>query len=136
MASLPDGRKEAVCNTCTLNLVSIAYRRAPMFRVVREPLKLGMRFLCWAHRVNPAEYEVRTPACYGCVRFYKIVLKDKSALFCRLNNLINPAFDAILERIVTAEELQRAKAYARSATAGEVTPQTASDWMKGQRTGF
>jgi len=64
-----DARKNAVCNTCTLNLVNIAYRRAPLFRVVREPLKLGMRFLSWAHRVDPAEYEVRAPHCYGCIRF-------------------------------------------------------------------
>ena len=64
-----DARKNAVCNTCTLNLVNIAYRRAPLFRVVREPLKLGMRFLSWAHRVDPTEYEVRAPHCYGCIRF-------------------------------------------------------------------
>jgi len=131
-----DTRKNAVCNTCTLKLVNIAYRRAPLFRVVREPLKLGMRFLSWANRVNPAEYEVRTPNCYGCIRFYKVALKDKSALFRWLNNLINPLFDAVLERSVTPEELRRAKAYAHSATTGDVKPDEAETWMKGMRTGF
>jgi len=129
-------KQNAVCNTCTLKLVNIAYRREPLFRVMREPLKLGMRFLSWVHHVNPTEYEVRTPNCYGCIRFYKVALKDKSALFRRLNNLINPVFDATLERIVTQEEISRAKAYARAATAGEINPDEASEWMKGQRTGF
>ncbi len=62
-------KKNAVCNTCTLKLVSIAYRRAPWFRLFREPLRLGMRFLSWIHSVNPSEYEVRTPDCFGCIRF-------------------------------------------------------------------
>ena len=97
-------KKNAVCNTCTIRLVRIAYARAPWFRLVREPLRLGMRGMAWFHRINPAEYEVRTQSCYGCMRFYKVALKEKSALFRRLNDRINPAFDALLERIVSAEE--------------------------------
>src|SRR3990172_1394817 len=108
-----NAKKNALCNTCTLKLVSIAYRRAPWFRLLREPLKLGMRCLSWLHRVDPAEYEVRTPACFGCIRFYKVALKEKSGLFRRLHDRINPVFDAILERIVTAEEIKTAKTYAR-----------------------
>jgi hypothetical protein len=109
-------KKNAVCNTCTIRLVRIAYQRAPWFRLVREPLRLGMRGLAWFHRVDPAEYEVRTENCYGCVRFYKVALKEKSALFRWLNDRVNPRFDALLERIVTAEEVREAKAYAREAT--------------------
>lgn len=130
------GQKNAVCNTCTLKLVNLAYRRVPWFRVLREPLKLGMRFLSWVHRVNPADYAVRTPACYGCIRFYKMSLKEKSALFRWLNDRVNPIFDAMLERIVTEEEIKQAKAYARAATAGEVKPEEAAKWLRGQRTGF
>ncbi len=54
-------KKNALCNTCTLKLVAIAYRRAPWFRLCREPLKFGMRLLSWIYRVNPQAYEVRTP---------------------------------------------------------------------------
>ncbi|HLF89481.1 MAG TPA: hypothetical protein VI451_11080 [Anaerolineales bacterium] len=82
----------------------IVYLRAPWFRLVRDPLKLGMYILAWAYRVDPAEYEVRTPACYGCLRFYKTALKEKSTLFRWLNDRVNPIFDALLEWIVTPEE--------------------------------
>ncbi|MCL5997107.1 MAG: nitroreductase [Chloroflexi bacterium] len=116
-----DNKKNAVCNTCTIKLVNIAYRRAPYFRLVREPLKLGMRFLAWIYRVDPAEYNVRTPNCYGCIRFYKTALKEKSALFRWMNDFINPLFDATLERIVSKEEVKQAKAYARAASQGEIT---------------
>ncbi|MEI6128027.1 MAG: hypothetical protein WCQ99_15880, partial [Pseudomonadota bacterium] len=94
-------KKNGVCNTCTLKLVSIAYGRAPWFRLFREPLRLGMRFLSWIYRVNPGEYEVRTPHCLDCVRFYKVALKEQSGLFRRMHDLCNPVFDALLERIVT-----------------------------------
>ena len=118
-------KKKAVCHTCTLRLITLAYRRAPLFRLVREPLKWGMRGLAWMHRIDPMEYEVRTPACYGCIRFYKTALKDKSALFRRLNRLINPLFDAVLEQLVTGAEIQQAKAYAQAATVGAVSPEQA-----------
>lgn len=50
------------------------------------------------------------------MRFYKVALKEKSALFRWLNDRVNPRFDALLERMVTAEEVREAKAYAREAT--------------------
>lgn len=131
-----DIKKYVVCNTCTLKLVSIAYRRAPWFRLFREPLRLGMRVLSWIYRVNPSEYEVRTPHCFGCIRFYKIALKEKSGLFRRMNGLVNPFFDTLLERIVTEEEVKQAKTYAKAATDGEIIPEDAAKWMQGQRTGF
>ncbi|MEW5960495.1 MAG: nitroreductase [Chloroflexota bacterium] len=118
-------KKKAVCNICTLKLINLAYQRAPLFRLVREPLKGGMRGLAWMHRIDLAEYEVRTPACYGCIRFYKTALKDKSALFRRLNRLVNPLFDALLEQLVTGAEIRQAKAYAQAATVGAVSPEQA-----------
>jgi len=54
-------KKNAVCNTCTLKIVAIAYKRKPFFRFFREPLKTGMRILSWSYRINPEEYKVRTP---------------------------------------------------------------------------
>jgi hypothetical protein len=129
-------KKDAICNTCTLKLVSIAYQRQPLFRLLREPLKLGMRTLAWIYRVDPHEYNVRTPACYGCVRFTKLALKEKSGLFRWLNERVNPLFDAWLERIVTGEEMHESKAYARAATQGDVSTQEAQSWMRGQKPGL
>jgi len=129
-------KKNATCNTCTLKLVAIAYSRAPWFRLFREPLRLGMRFLSWIHRVNPSEDEVRTPNCFGCIRFYKVALKEKSGLFRRMNDRFNPLFDALLERIVTEEEVNQAKTYARAATDGKIMPDDAAKWMQGHHTGF
>lgn len=114
-------KKQAVCYTCTLRLIALAYRRAPLFRLVREPLRWGMRGLAWIYRIDPAEYEVRTPACYGCIRFYKTALKDQSALFRLLNRVINPLFDTLLEQLVTGDEIQQAKTYAQAATSGNLT---------------
>ena len=129
-------KKNAKCNTCTLKLVNIAYQRQPLFRLFREPLKFGMRFFSWVYRVDPDEYVVRTPACYHCIRYYKVALKEKSALFRWLNDRINPIFDRELEKIVKAEEITRSKDYARRATEGGVSPDEANEWLKHQKMGF
>lgn len=113
-------RKTAVCNICTIHLVEMAYRRAPWFRLVREPLKAGMRLMAFIHRIDPDVYEVRSPECYGCMRFYKVALKEKSNLFRWLNGLVNPHFDTLIERILTEEEVQLAQAYARAAMSGDL----------------
>jgi hypothetical protein len=101
-------------------LVNTAYQRAPWFRLVREPLKVGLRIFAWAYRIDPAEYEVRASACYGCLRFYKVALKERSGLFRLLNDRINPLFDALIERIVPQEEIRAARGYAQTAMAGQV----------------
>jgi len=129
-------KKKAVCNTCTIKLVSIAYQRSPIFRLIREPLKLGMRLFAWWYRITPDDYRLLTPGCSGCIRFYKLALKEQSGLFCWLNERINPLFDSILERIVTEEEVSKAKAYARAASEGKVKEEDAAKWLKGQKTGF
>lgn len=129
-------KKNAICNTCTLRLVNIAYQRRPLFRLLREPLKAGMRLFAWIHRVDPNDYVVRTPSCYGCIRYYKVALKEKSSLFRWLNDRINPIFDRELEKIVREEELARAKDYARRATQGAVSEEEAHEWMSQQKTGF
>lgn len=112
-------KKDTICNTCTRRLIYIAYEHAPWFRLFREPLKLAMR--CWVQfrHLDPGEYEVNSPGCYSCMRFYKTTLKESSTLFRLLNSLVNPVFDAILERIVSKEEVDKAKAHARAAIAGE-----------------
>ena len=129
-------KKNAVCNTCTLKLVAIAYRKKPVFRLFREPLKMVMKMLSWLYRVNPEEYEVSTPSCRGCIRFYKLSLKDKSSIFRWLNNKINPLFDRVLESIVTEEELKSAKDYGKKVANGKVPDKESDEWMKDLKTGF
>ncbi len=53
-----------------------------------------------------------------------------------MNDLCNPLFDALLERIVTEEEITQAKTYARAATEGKIMPEEAEKWMQGQHIGF
>ena len=109
----------ATCGTCTIRLVDLAYRRAPWFRLVREPLRAGMIALSRWHGIDPAAYAVRSEACRGCLRFHKAALKERSRLFRLLNRLVNPVFDALLERIVGSGSVVEAKAHARKATLGD-----------------
>lgn len=112
-------KKSAVCNTCTMRLVEVAHERRPSFRILREPFRFGMLLFSVIYRINPEEYEVRTPQCRGCMRFRKLALKERSPMFRRLNSFFNPIFDRHLESIVTEMELKEAKEYARQAIAGE-----------------
>lgn len=129
-------KKNAVCNNCTLKLVTIAYKRAPWFRLLREPLKLGMRFLARLHHVNTEEYAVRTIACYHCIRFYKVALKEKSVTFRWLHKWVNPLFDHFLEKVVTQDELAHTKIYAKAASNGNLSEKEVENWMREMRTGF
>jgi hypothetical protein len=123
-------QKYAVCNHCTYKLVTIAYKRAPWFRLFREPLKLGMRWLVWVHHIDAKEYLVRTPGCYQCIRFYKTALFKKSASFRWLHDRINPIFNRLIARIVTDEERKEAKSYADATSQGKLTPAEVEEWMK------
>lgn len=112
----------AVCGTCTLQMVELAYRRAPWFRLVREPLRLGMKLMGRWHGIDPRRYAVRTASCHGCVRFLKTALRERSATARWLNARLNPVFDRILESIVTSDEVAAAKRYARQATQADGDP--------------
>ncbi|MBI2858387.1 MAG: nitroreductase [Chloroflexi bacterium] len=101
-----------ICSTCTVRLVRIAYQRRPWFRLVREPLKAGMLFMGWLHRVRPEDYAVPDPECGGCIRFTKQALKERSGLFRWMNARVNPRFDHILETIITPDELGDAQRHA------------------------
>lgn len=126
-----NGENYAICNHCTYKLVAIAYKRAPWFRLFREPLKAGMRYLAFIHRINAREFEVRTPSCYQCIRFYKTALFKKSASFRWLHERINPIFNKLISRIVTDEERKQAKVYADAASKGAVSEKETSEWMVG-----
>jgi hypothetical protein len=126
--------KPASCGTCTLQLVTIAYRRAPWFRLLREPLIAGMRYFALIHRVDVSGYKFPVSACNGCIRFYKAELLRRSATFRWLHKGLNPFVDYFLEgKIVTEKELSDSKAYARAATKGTLSQKEIDDWMKGMK---
>ncbi len=128
---MTDNQEYAICNHCTYKLVAIAYKRASWFRLFREPLTLGMRWLAWIHHVDAKEYRMRTPGCYQCIRFYKTALFKKSASFRWLHGQINPVFNKLIARIVTDKERKQAKVYAEKASQGNLTPEEVQEWMKG-----
>ena len=109
----------AICSTCTLQLVRLCYARCWWFRLFREPLLAGMRLLAWRHRINSRDYAVRTPACYGCIRFMKVALKEKSPTFRWLNGRIDPVFNRVRNSLLTEEEITQARAFAREAFSPE-----------------
>jgi hypothetical protein len=108
--------KNAVCNTCTVMLVRKAYERSPWLRLIREPLRFGMTAMARLYRIDAEEYHVRCEECRGCPRFLKTALKERSAIFRFLNEMINPLFDRILESRLTAEEIAESKRDAKSRT--------------------
>lgn len=97
------------CGTCTRQLVMLAYERSFWFRLVREPLKFAMRSWARLASIAPDAGEPVPPVCRDCMRFYKNALKSRSPLFRRLNDLINPPFDKVLERIVGPQAILDAK---------------------------
>jgi hypothetical protein len=108
--------KDLSCRICTIRLVRLCYERARWFRWFREPLILVMRLLARWHRIDPRDYAVRSRECHGCLRFLKEDLKEKSRLFARLNDLANPTFNRLRDSIVTQEEIEEARRFARNAT--------------------
>ncbi|MDD2805835.1 MAG: hypothetical protein PHV33_09790 [Elusimicrobiales bacterium] len=112
--------KNLVCKICTIKLVEAAYARAWWFRLVREPLRWGMLLLGRLYEADLEVYDVHSASCRACPRLTKLELKEKSALFRLLNNLVNPWFDRLLERLITERELQEAKDAAERAVLSEV----------------
>lgn len=62
--------------------------------------------------IDITDYKINNEYCINCNRFYKNALKEKSPLFLWLNNKINPLFDCWLEKIVTEDEIKKAKSHA------------------------
>ncbi len=103
------------CKLCTIRLEKLCYRRAWWFRPFREVLATGIRAFALVHRVNPKDYEARSPMCHGCIRFRKNVLKERSRLFRWLDGYLNPLFNRVRDALLTPDELQRARELARAA---------------------
>ncbi|MDO9153792.1 MAG: hypothetical protein Q7U47_08830 [Paludibacter sp.] len=110
------------CITCTRRLVEIAYQKSFLFRLLREPLKIGMKLWVKIKCIDVEEYKITNDACLNCNRFYKNALKDKSSNFRWLNSKINPIFDNWLECIVTAKEIKIARKHAEAASNNKNIP--------------
>jgi hypothetical protein len=68
-----------------------------------------MRYMSRRHSINPYDYQARTARCYGCVRFIKNALKQKSPTCVWLSNRINALFNRIRDSIVSETEKEEAK---------------------------
>lgn len=102
-----------VCKNCALFLIRQVYEKHWWFRVVREPLVLGMRILAWWNGIDARTHGVANKECHGCVRFMKAELEEKSPTFRFLNDRIGPWFGTKRNSMLSQEELDEAKRRAR-----------------------
>lgn len=104
-----------VCRNCAFRLARRCYERHWWFRLIREPLLLGMRILAWWHKIDVRKHVVLNPECHGCIRFMKAELENKSFTFRFLNDQIGNKFSKLRDSMLTKQELDEAKRYAREA---------------------
>ena len=102
-----------VCKMCALLLIKRCYGKHWWLRVIRESLVWDMRMLAWCNGVNVQSHGVRNPDCHGCVRFVKAELEEKSPTFVFLNKYIGPRFKSMRDSMLTREDLDEGKSYAR-----------------------
>jgi len=111
--------KRNVCNSCTLRVVYTAYSRAPWLRLIREPLRWVMLAMGRWHGIDAREPEPPTAYCFGCLRWTKTGLVERSAAFRWLNGRVDPPFVRLLWSVVTEEERAEARRFAAQATQTE-----------------
>jgi hypothetical protein len=104
-----------LCRVCTIRLERICYQRAWWFRVFRETFATGIRLFAFIYRINPHDYESRSPACHRCIRFRKNALKERSRLFNWLDGYLNPIFNRVRDSLLTDEEMASAREFAARA---------------------
>ncbi len=106
---------ELICKMCTIRLEEVCYRRAWWFRPFREVLATGVRLFAFFSRIEPQRYITRSEGCHRCLRFQKNALKEQSGLFRWLDSWINPIFNRVRDSLLTPEELEEARSFAREA---------------------
>ncbi len=105
----------ASCKICTIRLETLCYQRAWWFRVFREKLASGIRVFAIVYLIRPKDCLARSPMCFKCIRFRKNALKERTALFNWLDSYLNSMFNRVRDSLLTAEELENARALARRA---------------------
>ena len=104
----------SACKICTIRLEELCYRRAWWFRALREVFAAGIRLFAIALRIRTDKAKPRSKACRRCLRFRKNALKLRSPFFNWLDGYLNPLFNRVRDSLLTPEELERARALARS----------------------
>jgi hypothetical protein len=102
------------CKICTIRLEEQCYERAWWFRAFREVLATGIRLFAIVLFVRTDGGRARSKKCHGCLRFRKNGLKQRSPLFNWLDGYLNPIFNRVRNSLLTPEELEQARALARS----------------------
>jgi hypothetical protein len=112
----PDSQSSAVysCKICTIRLEELCYERAWWFRAFREVLATGIRLFAIAFMIRTDGGKARSKKCYGCLRFRKNALKQRSPTFNWLDGYLNPFFNRVRDSLLTVQELEQARALARS----------------------
>ncbi|MDR3393744.1 MAG: hypothetical protein P4L70_01960 [Parasulfuritortus sp.] len=103
----------SVCRICTIRLEQLCYQRAWWFRPFREVLASGIRIFALLYRIPSDRHPPRSPNCYRCLRFRKNALKERSRLFARLDEHLNPLFNRARDSLLTQSELDHARAMAK-----------------------
>ncbi len=116
--TMPQELSPVVCRNCALLLIRKCYGKHWWFRFIREPLVWGMRIMAWWHGIDARSHAVRNQECYGCVRFMKAELEEKSPAFRFLNDRIGPLFRTMRDSMLTRAELDEAKRHAREMMGG------------------
>ncbi len=113
-ATAPSLDAVPACRICTIRLEELCYKRAWWFRAFREVLATGIRLFAVALWIKTDEDKPRSKACARCLRFRKNALKRRSPLFNWLDGYLNPLINRVRDSLLTQEELERARALARS----------------------
>ncbi|MDS4026983.1 MAG: hypothetical protein RKO25_08395 [Candidatus Contendobacter sp.] len=103
------------CKICTIRLEQLCYRRAWWFRPFREVLATGIRLFALVYGIRRYQHVARSRLCYGCLRFRKNALLERSALFRWGNSFLNPLFNRVRDSLLTPVELDMARTLARRA---------------------
>lgn len=109
---MSEGAHSIVCQGCVLMMIRRCYRDHWWFRLVREPLVLGMRFLALLNGIRAGDYAARNPECRGCLRFIKAELEIRSAAFRFLNGLIGRRFRMLRDSMLEEKDFTEAKQHA------------------------
>ena len=104
-----------VCKNCASRLAEWCYAQHWWFRLIREPLLMGMRSMAWWHGIDARKHGVRNPECHGCIRFMKNELEEKSSTFRFLNEHLGKKVNKLRDSMLTQQQLDEAKRYAREA---------------------
>lgn len=107
--------KRVICKNCAARLAAWCYERHWWFRLIREPLVLGMRIMAWWHGIDGRGQVVHKPECRGCIRYMKTELEERSPAFRFLNAYIGKGVSRLRDSMLTEQELAEAKRYAREA---------------------